>query len=41
MKLTKLDYEAYEESMIAQEKVQMMALEASKVVLEWLKKKTK
>lgn len=41
MKLVKEDYEAYEESMKAQEKVQNMALEATEVVLGWLKKKLK
>ena len=41
MKLIKEDYEAFEESQIAHLKVQKMGVEATEVVLEWLKKKLK
>jgi len=41
MGLTKEDYEAYEESMKAQKKVQLMSVEATEVILEYLKKKIK
>jgi len=41
MELTREDYEAYEESMKANERVQMMALWASEIVLAELKTKIK
>ena len=41
MKLSKEDYEAYDESQKAHLKVQLMGVEATKVILEWLKKKLK
>jgi len=41
MKLTKEDYEAYEESQKAHLKVQQMGVESTKIILEWLKKKLK
>lgn len=41
MKLTSEDYEAFQQAKIAEAKTLQANIEANKVVLEWLKKKTK